>query len=62
MVAHVLKTRRAPAISVACCIGLVGIALGDVGDSSAVALGLGVVAVSGALAHGAVWVGLRQYR
>ena len=62
VVAHVLKMRHAPAISVACCIGLVGIAIADAGDSSAVALGLGVVAVSGVLAHGAVWVGLRQYR
>lgn len=62
VVAHVLKMRLAPAISVSCCVGLVGIALRDAGDSSAVALGLGIVAVSGALAHGAVWVGLRQYR
>lgn len=62
VVFHALGNRRAPAVSVACSLGLLASALGDVGDSSAVALGFGIVAVAGALAHGAVWLGLRQYR
>lgn len=62
VVVHVMKSRFAPVVSVACCLGLAVVALGDVGDSSAVALGFAVVAVAGALAHGAVWLGLRQYR
>ena len=62
VVAHVVKNRLAPAVSVGCSVGLAVMALGDAGDSSAVALGFTVVAVAGALAHGAVWLGLRQYR
>lgn len=62
VVVHLMKSRVAPAVSVACSLGLVALALGDAGDSSAVALGFVVVALAGALAHGAVWLGLRQYR
>lgn len=62
VVVHALGNRRAPAVSVACSVGLLVSALGDAGDSSAVALGFAVVALAGVLAHGAVWLGLRQYR
>lgn len=62
VVFHALGHHRAPAVSVACSVGLLALALGDAGDSSAVALGFAVVALAGVLAHGAVWLGLRQYR
>ena len=60
--AHLVKNRFAPAVSVGCSLGLGALAVGDAGDSSAVALSFAVVAVAGAVAHGAVWLGLRQYR
>ena len=59
---HALGNRRAPAVSVACSVGLLISAAGDAGDSTAVAVAFAVVAVAGILAHGAVWLGLRQYR
>lgn len=60
--AHALRHRRATAISFASSAGLIALALVDVSDSPAVAVGCAVVAGAGAVAHVAVWLGLRQYR
>lgn len=62
VIAHLVRHRLAAPISVAACVGLLGSALVDAADTSAVATGFAIVALAGLIGHVAVWVGLRQYR